>query len=97
MYYEENITLPNGSKSQSIEKKMNLSISIDKHKQVKFLEKKYSYQLFEKQFQAQKTTFDQNSVVYILADKSLPYGEVMGVLKIVKNNGFSKVSLVTDG
>jgi biopolymer transport protein ExbD len=35
--------------------------------------------------------------VYIKADKNLKYDDVMFLLKVVKDSGFSKVSLVTNG
>ena len=41
--------------------------------------------------------YDKNSPVYIKADKSLIYDDVMFVLKSVKNAGFTKVALQTNG
>lgn len=40
---------------------------------------------------------DQNTPVYIRADKSLKYDDIIFVLKSVKEAGFFKVALVTDG
>ncbi|MDE5926551.1 MAG: biopolymer transporter ExbD, partial [Helicobacter sp.] len=38
-----------------------------------------------------------NTQVYIRADKNLKYDDVIYVLKIAKQTGFTRVSLVTDG
>ena len=41
--------------------------------------------------------YDKESPVYIKADKSLIYDDVMFVLKSMKNAGFTKVALETNG
>ncbi|PHJ06285.1 ExbD/TolR family protein, partial [Campylobacter fetus] len=41
--------------------------------------------------------YDKNSPVYIKADKRLIYDDVMYVLKTMKNAGFTKVALETNG
>lgn len=40
--------------------------------------------------------FNKSSTVYLRADKSLRYEDVMFVLKSIKNAGFTKVALQTD-
>lgn len=40
---------------------------------------------------------DQTTPIYIRADKELKYDDIMFVLKSVKEAGFLKVALVTDG
>ena len=40
---------------------------------------------------------DQNTPIYIRADKDLKYDDIVFVLKSVKEAGFFKVALVTDG
>lgn len=40
---------------------------------------------------------DQNTPIHIRADKSLKYDDIVYVLKSVKEAGFFKVALVTDG
>jgi biopolymer transport protein ExbD len=41
--------------------------------------------------------YDKKTVVFIKADKDLKYNDVMYVLKVLKESGFSKVSLLTNG
>jgi biopolymer transport protein ExbD len=45
---------------------------------------------------SQKFSLDK-TIVYIKADESLQYKDVMFVLKSVKEAGFTKVSLETNG
>jgi biopolymer transport protein ExbD len=40
--------------------------------------------------------FNPDTTVFIRADKSLAYGDVIFLLKSVKDVGFNKVSLITE-
>ena len=55
-----------------------------------------SYEGFEQEMQILSSDWP-NTVVMVRADKSLTYGEVMGVLRVLHNSGITKMSLVTEG
>ncbi len=97
MDYKENITLPQGSKSESVKKIPDLTIAIDSKKNIKVKDKKYSIETFADDFVLASKNIPKGTVVYIKADKNLKYDTVMFLLKVVKDTGFSKVSLVTHG
>ncbi len=95
--YQENITLPKGSKTQALEKVKSIEIRMDKNGVIYFLKAKYKTLSFPDTFILKTESFDKNIPVYIRADERLRYKDVMFLLKTVKEAGFSKVSLVTDG
>jgi len=95
--FEENINLPSGSKSKTINKKVTLNIIIDKKKVITFKKQQYDFDTFSDDFILLSKNIDKKSIIYISADKSLKYGDVMYILKSIKSGGFTKVSLVTDG
>jgi len=95
--YEEDINLPQGSKTQSYKKKSDIHIKIKKNRVILFNKHRYRFDNFADSFLLQTQNLSKNSPVYISADKSLNYGDVMYILKSVKEAGFTKVSLVTNG
>ncbi len=97
MEYHDDISLPKGSKSKAMQKIPDLTIRIDRNKMIKIKDKSYSLKTFADDFNLMKDKFPRETVVYIKADKSLKYDTIMRVLKIIKDSGFSKVSLVTNG
>jgi biopolymer transport protein ExbD len=97
MVYEESINLPKGSKSKEIAQKVNFNIKIDANKKITFLKKEIDYKNFSDTFLLATNKINKESIIYISADKTLTYGDVMYILKSVKESGFTKVSLVTDG
>jgi biopolymer transport protein ExbD len=97
MEYQDNISLPQGSKSKSMQKIPDLTVAIDKSKRIHIKNKSYSIKTFADDFNLIKKDFPKGTVVYIKADKSLQYDTVMFMLKVIKDAGFSKVSLVTNG
>ncbi len=97
LIYEELIELPKGSKTKVLQKSSSIEIRIDKNKKVYFKKDTFSLGEFPDNFVLISSGYDKNSPVYIRADRSLSYGDVMFVLKTVKEAGFTKVSLVTDG
>ena len=97
MEYEENINLPQGSTKKATRKIPDLSIRIDSEKNIYIKNKRFSYKTFADDFQLQTNKFPKETVVYIKADKDLKYNDVMYILKVIKESGFSKVSLVTNG
>ncbi len=96
--YEEKINLPKGSQSSKVSqvKKIDIlmtkdgSILVNKSKMYKLINFADSFVLFAKDK-------DRNIPVHIRADKDLKYNNIVFVLKSIKEAGFLKVALVTDG
>jgi biopolymer transport protein ExbD len=95
--YEEKITLPKGTKSAESKALPDIEIRIDSKKIVYIKKNKYQFKDFADSFILYARGIKKGVPVYIRADRSLPYGEVMHILKSVKEAGFTKVALVTDG
>ncbi len=96
--YEEKINLPDGTKSQVVQKIPEIELRITKERKVYFKRDSFTISEFPDNFVllSQKFALDK-TVVYIKADESLQYKDVMFVLKSVKEAGFTKVSLETNG
>jgi len=93
--FQEQITLPQGSKTVQVEKPKTLTIRMDKDKVIRINKDKYTLDTFADDFVNMSVKFDKNSEVYIRADEELQYKNVMYLLKSVKSAGFEKVSLIT--
>ena len=92
--YEEQITLPDGSKSKVLSQEIkSLTVRIDAQRQVYIDQSKISLSELGDNLILISKKYDKNSPVYIKADKRLIYDDVMFVLKSMKNAGFSKVAL----
>ena len=96
--YEEQILLPEGSKNKtsSVQKK-DLTVIVDATKKVRIDQNTMDLRELPDNIVLIGAKYDKNSPVYIKADKSLIYDDVMFVLKSVKNAGFTKVALQTNG
>jgi len=96
--YEEKITLPNGTKSSVVQKIPEIELRITKDRKVYYKNDHFTINEFPDNFVliSQKFSLDK-TVVYIKADESLQYKDVMFILKSVKEAGFTKVSLETNG
>lgn len=96
--YEEQISLPDGSKSKVLSQELkSLTVRIDNQRQVYIEQSKMSLNELSDNLVLISKKYDKNSPVYIKADKRLIYNDVMFVLKSMKNAGFSKVALETNG
>ena len=95
MTYQEQISLPQGSKKIKVEKPKTLTIRMDKNRKIYLNKDSYTLDTFADDFVNQSVKFDKNSEVYIRADEELKYKDVMYLLKSVKAAGFEKVSLIT--
>jgi biopolymer transport protein ExbD len=93
--FQEQIDLPQGSKTVKVEKLKTLTIRMDKHRKIYLNKDTYALDTFADDFVNQSVKFDKNSEVYIRADEQLKYKDVMYLLKSVKAAGFEKVSLIT--
>ncbi len=92
--YQEQITLPGGSKTTKSQKTNSLTIRMDKTRQVYIDDKVYEIGSFADHFSDKN--IDKNSSVYIRAEESLEYKDIMDLLKGVKKAGFLNVSLITE-
>ncbi|PAF41851.1 biopolymer transporter ExbD [Helicobacter sp. 11S03491-1] len=95
--YQEKITLPKGSKTQKSLEEKSLEIRMDAKKKIYIKDNVYDYNSFPDSFNLLAKQYDKNISVYIRADKNLTYENIVYLLKSVKEAGFSKVSLVTNG
>ncbi len=94
--FQEQIALPQGSKTVKVVKPKTLTIRMDKDKKIRLKKETYTLDTFADDFVNQSVKFDKNSEVYIYADEVLQYKNVMYLLKSVKAAGFEKVSLITE-
>lgn len=95
--YEENINLPKGSKSKKLEQTNKIDIQVTNNKIIIVNKNKYKYVNFADSFILFAKDKDRNIPVHIRADKQLIYDDVIYILKTVKEAGFFKVALITDG
>jgi len=93
--YQEQITLPQGSKNIKTTKIKSLTIRMDKDKNIYLGNDKFGIDTFADDFINLSTKYNKAMEVYIRADESLSYKNVMYLLKSVKEAGFTKVSLIT--
>jgi len=94
--FQEQIALPQGSKTVKVTKPKTLTIRMDKNKKIYLNNDTYGLDTFADDFVNQSIKYDKNSEVYIHADEVLQYKNVMYLLKSVKAAGFEKVSLITE-
>lgn len=95
--FEEPINLPTGSRTQQAADVQKIDIIITKDRKVTLNKNKIEISTFADNFLLFSRGKDQNTPVYIRADKSLLYDDIVYILKSVKEAGFFKVALVTDG
>ena len=93
--FQEQLTLPEGSKTVTVTKPKTLTIRMDKDKKIYLNKDTYTLDTFADDFVNQSVKFDKDTEVYIRADEALTYKNVMYLLKSVKAAGFEKVSLIT--
>lgn len=95
--FEEPVNLPNGSKSQQIQDVKKISILLSKDRKVFIGKTSYDIETFADSFILYSNDKDKKTPIHIRADKTLIYDDVIYILKTVKEAGFFKVSLITDG
>jgi len=94
--YEEQITLPQGTRSKVKEKTPSLTIRMDSQKRIYLGKETFTLKDFADNFMLKSKQFNPQSDVFIRADEALAYRDVMYLLKSVKDVGFSRVSLITE-
>lgn len=95
--YEEAINLPKGSKSKKLDKNTKINILITDEKTIIVNKNRYQFINFADSFILFSKDKDRQTPVHIRADKNLKYDNVIYILKTVKEAGFFKVALITDG
>lgn len=95
--FEESINLPKGSKTKQVEEVQNINIYITKDKTITINKSKYEYNNFADNFVLFAKGKDKETPIHIRAEKTLLYDDIIYILKSVKEAGFYKVSLITDG
>jgi biopolymer transport protein ExbD len=95
MQYEEKIDLPDGSQKAAVSDTKSIIIRIDKDATVYYKDDTYTLDTFPDAFRLKMDGSDKKQVVFINADKEISYEKVMFLLKVVKQSGFTKVSLLT--
>ncbi len=95
--YEEKINLPKGSRSAKISQVKNINILVSKDRIISVNKAKHKFINFADSFILFAKDKDRNIPIHIRADQLLKYKDIVFVLKTVKEAGFYKVSLVTDG
>ena len=95
--FEETVNLPNGSKSKQVQDSKKLSIVITKNRTIVIGKNKYQMENFADSFVLLAKDKDKKTPIHIRAEKSLIYDDIIFVLKSVKEAGFYKVALITDG
>ncbi len=95
--YEEQINLPKGSHSKKVQITKKVNILLLANKNIMINKKKYEFNTFADNFILYSKSMDRNTPIHIRADKNLKYDNVIYILKTVKEAGFYKVALITDG
>ena len=95
--YQEEIALPQGSKTAKMQEDSKIEIRVDIKRNIYLKDNVLDFKSFPDAFIAFVNGYDRNTQVYIRADKNLKYDDIIYILKIAKQSGFSRVSLVTDG
>lgn len=93
--YQEDITLPKGSKSKKVAQSSMIEIRISANKKIYIRDRVYDFANFADSFVLYSKNLDKSSPIFIRADKNLKYEDVIYILKSAKEAGFLKVSLIT--
>jgi len=97
MEYEEQISLPKGSATKQISDIKNINILVQRDRVIRINSDKYEFATFTEDFSSYSKDLDKSIPIHIRADETLSYSDVVYILKTVKELGFLKVSLITDG
>jgi biopolymer transport protein ExbD len=95
MQYEEKINLPDGSQKAAVSDKKSISIRIDKELTIYYKDDTFTVDSFPDAFRLKAEDIDKKQVIFINADKEIAYEKVIFLLKVVKQSGFTNVSLLT--
>jgi len=88
------IELPDGYSNVKNKKSENIVISVKKNKLIFIKDKQIRLNSLLSELLSYKR--DYNDIIYIRADKGLPYGFVIEVINKIKKSKFKNISLATD-
>ena len=94
--YEEQITLPKGTRSKKVTKVSSVTMRMDRNRKIYLGKDVFTLRDFADNFVLKASGYRPDSDVFIRADENLPYRDVIYLLKSVKEAGFTKVSLITE-
>lgn len=95
--FEEPINLPKGSATAQVQAVKKIDILITKDRKVLVNKQRYDLENFPDNFVLFVKDQDRKTPIHIRAEKTLIYDDIIFVLKSVKEAGFFKVALITDG
>lgn len=95
--FEESVNLPKGSKTKKVTQLKKINILINRDRVIMVNKSRYKFDNFADSFILFSKDKDRELPVHIRAEKSLKYDDIIFVLKTVKEAGFFKVALITDG
>jgi len=95
--FEEPINLPRGSKSKQVQVNKKIDIFITEDRIITLNKVKYKIENFADSFVLFAKDKNRDTPIHLRAEKALVYDDIIYVLKSVKEAGFFKVSLITDG
>jgi len=95
--YEEQINLPRGSHSSKLSTSKKIDILMTKDGTILVNKIKYKFNNFADSFVLFAKDKNRDIPVHIRADKDLKYDNIILILKTIKETGFLKVALITDG
>lgn len=95
--FEEPINLPKGSATSQVQAVKKIDILITKDRKVLVNKQRYDLETFPDNFVLFVKDQDRKTPIHIRAEKTLIYDDIIFVLKSVKEAGFFKVALITDG
>ena len=78
--FQEQITLPQGSKTVQVTKQKTITIRMDTKKVIRIKNDEYQLDTFADDFVNKSVKFDKNSEVYIRADEQLKYKDIKSIL-----------------
>jgi len=95
--YEEKINLPKGSHTSKVIQSKKIDIQMTRDGDILVNKTKINLKNFADSFVLFAKDKNRNIPVHIRADKNLKYDNIIFVLKTIKEIGFLKVALITDG
>ncbi|MBD3793892.1 MAG: biopolymer transporter ExbD [Campylobacterales bacterium] len=95
LHYQEQIQLPEGSQTLKVGEEKSLVVELDKDLNVYYENDVYTLDAFPDAFMLKTSDLDKSEVIYVNADKTVAYENVILLLKVIKESGFSKASLLT--
>jgi biopolymer transport protein ExbD len=95
--YEEKINLPKGSRTAKAIQSEKINILMTKSGKVLVNKNEINFNNFADTFVLFTKNKNRDTPVHIRADKNLKYDNIIFILKTIKETGFLKVALITDG